>query len=60
MAIDNDGYTIKEAAEALNVSPKTIRRMISQGTLASVLIQGKYGPEYHPILITLRGVRIYR
>jgi len=46
MAKKKDGYTIKEAAQALGVSTKTIRRLIDKGTLGAKLQKGKYGPEY--------------
>ena len=39
-------WTIKEAAEALGVSEKTVRRRIRDGVLKAEQIQGKYGAEY--------------
>ena len=39
-------WTIKEAAEALGLSEKTIRRRIKDGTLKAEQSQGKYGIEY--------------
>jgi excisionase family DNA binding protein len=39
-------YSIAEAAEALNLSPKTIRRYIKAGKLPSVKVPSKFGEEY--------------
>lgn len=39
-------WTIKEAAEALGVSEKTIRRRIKDGIIKAEQTQGKYGVEY--------------
>ena len=39
-------YTIKQAAEILNVNPATIRRRIKSGELKAVLIEGVYGNQY--------------
>ncbi len=40
------GWTIEEAAKALRVSEKTVRRRIKDGTIKADQIAGKYGPEY--------------
>lgn len=41
------GYlTIKEVAEQLEVSEKTIRRRIKEGTLPAELMEGRYGQQY--------------
>jgi len=42
----DQGLTIAQAAEALKVSPKTIRRYIKDGKIPYVLIPGKFGQEY--------------
>ncbi len=42
----NEGLTISQAAEAMGVSPKTIRRRIKRGEIASKLVAGKFGEEY--------------
>ncbi len=42
----NEGLTISQAAEAMGVSPKTIRRRIKKGEIASRLVAGKFGEEY--------------
>ncbi len=42
----NDGLTISQAAKAIGVSPKTIRRRIKTGEIASRLVPGKFGEEY--------------
>jgi MerR family transcriptional regulator, copper efflux regulator len=39
-------YSISEAAEALNLSPKTIRRYIKSGKLPSTKVPTKFGDEY--------------
>jgi MerR family copper efflux transcriptional regulator len=39
-------YSISEAAEALKLSPKTIRRYIKSGKLPSVKVPSKFGEEY--------------
>lgn len=33
-------HTVNEVAEELNVSPRSVRRMITDGELASVLVRG--------------------
>ena len=38
--------TVKQAAEALDCHPKTVRRYIEQGKLHWTTVQGKFGPEY--------------
>lgn len=42
----DQGLTIAQAADALKVSPKTIRRYIKDGKIPYVLIPGKFGQEY--------------
>tara|TARA_B100000315_G_scaffold255698_1_gene299782 strand:+ start:491 stop:892 length:402 start_codon:yes stop_codon:yes gene_type:complete len=42
----NEGLTISQVAEALGVSPKTIRRRIKKGEITSKLVPGKFGEEY--------------
>jgi len=44
-------WTIKEAAEALGVSEKTVRRRIKDGTLKAQQMPGKYGTEYRITVI---------
>ncbi|MFC1925760.1 helix-turn-helix domain-containing protein [Chloroflexota bacterium] len=39
-------WTIKEAAEALGLSEKTVRRRIKDGSLKAEQTKGKYGVEY--------------
>jgi MerR family copper efflux transcriptional regulator len=43
---DTVSYSISEAAETLNLSPKTIRRYIKAGKLTSVKVMTKFGEEY--------------
>jgi len=41
-----DGYTLREAAEALGVSMVTVRRYIKSGKLKARLVPSKFGPSY--------------
>lgn len=41
-----DGLTITEAAERLEVSPRTVRRWIHDGKLEAAKVPGPYGPEW--------------
>jgi hypothetical protein len=41
-----NGYTLREAAQALGVSMVTIRRYIKSGKLKAKLIPSKFGPSY--------------
>jgi MerR family transcriptional regulator, copper efflux regulator len=43
---NNDGYSINEAADFLNLSAKTIRRYIKSGKLPSTKVATKFGDEY--------------
>ena len=40
------GWTVKQAAEALGQSEKTIRRRIKSGEIRAEQVPGKYGVEY--------------
>ncbi len=40
------GWTLAQAAKAIGVSVKTIRRRIKDGTLRAETVEGKFGPEY--------------
>lgn len=42
----DDYYTLKEAAELLGVSSKTIRRRIQLGEIEAELLDGPYGEQY--------------
>ena len=42
----DNSLTIAEAAKALNVATRTIRRHIKSGDLKTELVAGKYGMEY--------------
>ena len=44
--MSNEGWTITEAAEALGVSEKTIRRYIKNGKLSAKKVEGKGGFVY--------------
>jgi len=44
--MSRQGFSIKEAASAMGVSPKTVRRLIKDGKLPAELYNGKYGREY--------------
>lgn len=41
-----DGLSINEAAERLDVHPRTVRRWIKDGKLQATMINGPYGPQY--------------
>ena len=41
-----DGYTLREASEALGVSMVTDRRYIKSGKLKARLVPSKFGPSY--------------
>ena len=41
-----NGYTLREAAQALGVSIITIRRYIKSGKLKARLVSSKFGPSY--------------
>ncbi len=43
---DREGLTIAQAARAMRLSPKTVRRYIKQGKIPYKLVPGKYGNEY--------------
>jgi len=43
---DGQGYTLREAAQALGVSTITIRRYIKSGKLKARLIPSKFGQSY--------------
>jgi excisionase family DNA binding protein len=43
---NNEGLTITQAAKAMRLSPKTVRRHIKQGKIPYKLVPGKYGDEY--------------
>jgi excisionase family DNA binding protein len=40
-AIERLGYTVKEAAEAIRVSPGTIRTLIGEGTLSASRVRAR-------------------
>jgi len=44
--MSKQGLTIAQAAKALGLSPKTIRRHIKEGRISATLTHGKYGHEY--------------
>jgi transposase len=41
-----NGYTLREAAQALGVSIITVRRYIKSGKLKARLVSSKFGPSY--------------
>jgi excisionase family DNA binding protein len=43
---DKEGLTITQAAKAMRLSPKTVRRHIKEGKIPYKLVPGKYGDEY--------------
>lgn len=44
--LDSEGLTIAQAAEAMRVSAKTVRRYVKDGKLPFKRIEGKFGEEY--------------
>jgi len=44
--MSTQGLTIAEAAQALGVSQRTIRRQIKSGKIKADLVPGRYGAEY--------------
>ena len=44
--MSSQGFTIAEAAKALSVSTKTIRRFVKSGKIQARLVSGPFGPEY--------------
>lgn len=40
------GYTLKEVAEAMGVSEKTVRRSVYRGEIKAKLVKGRFGQEY--------------
>ncbi len=43
---NNEGLTLTQAAKAMRLTPKTVRRHIKQGKIPFKLVPGKYGNEY--------------
>ena len=43
---NKEGFTIAQAARAMRLSPKTVRRYIKAGKIPYIVIPGKYGDEY--------------
>lgn len=43
---NREGLTLTQAAKAMHLSPKTVRRYIKQGKIPYKLVPGKYGDEY--------------
>lgn len=43
---NKEGLTITQAAKAMRLSPKTVRRHIKEGKIPYKLVPGKYGEEY--------------
>ncbi len=44
--MSRQGLTVAEAAEALGLSQRTIRRQIKSGKIKAALVPGHYGAEY--------------
>lgn len=47
--MSGQGLTLAEAAQALGLSQRTIRRHIKSGKIKAELVEGSYGPEYRII-----------
>lgn len=43
---NREGLTITQAARAMHLTPKTVRRQLKQGKIPYKLIPGKFGDEY--------------
>jgi len=43
---NREGLSIGQAAKAMRLSPKTVRRHIKEGRISYKLVPGKYGNEY--------------
>ena len=43
---NREGLSIGQAAKAMRLSPKTVRRHIKEGKIPYKLVPGKYGEEY--------------
>lgn len=43
---NKEGLTITQAARAMRLSPKTVRRQLKEGKIPYKLVPGKYGDEY--------------
>ncbi len=43
---NREGLTITQAARAMHLTPKTVRRHIKQGKIPYRLVPGKFGDEY--------------
>ena len=48
---NNEGLSVRQAAAAMGISPKTVRRQIMGGKLPFKLVPGKYGNEYRVLEI---------
>lgn len=46
MSKGDEGLTIKQAAERLDISDRTVRRWIADGKLQAEKVPGPYGPEW--------------
>ncbi|TET40303.1 MAG: helix-turn-helix domain-containing protein [Dehalococcoidia bacterium] len=44
--MSRQGLTVAEAAQALGVSQRTVRRQIKSGKIKAMLVPGPFGPEY--------------
>jgi len=54
---NNEGLTLTQAAKAMRLTPKTVRRHIKQGKIPYKLVPGKYGDEYRILEIPPEKVR---
>ena len=54
---NNEGLTLTQAARAMRLSPKTVRRQLRQGKIPFKLVPGKYGDEYRILELPPEKVR---
>ncbi len=54
---NNEGLTLTQAAKAMRLTPKTVRRHIKQGKIPYKLVPGKYGDEYRILELPPEKIR---
>ncbi len=52
-----EGLTLTQAARAMHLTPKTVRRHIKQGKIPFKLVPGKFGQEYRILELPPHKVR---
>jgi len=54
---NSEGITIAQAAKAMHLSPKTVRRQLKQGKIPYKLVPGKYGDEYRILELPIDKIK---